>query len=429
MWKIVLSTMLSIFIFSGCTSNSAVLKNVWYRSLISIENTSQRVDALFNDEKIPLPILNDSLYTELSSHLDTYYQTPEEYIISKFTNYDIVFLGEAHYIKQNVELIHRIIPELYENGIYNLGIEFANREDQDLIDSVIYAENYYDELSKIIMAENRTWGYREYLDIIKTVWELNSQLPNSARKFRLIGLNGSVDWSHVKTEEDLNNPDIRKKVWGKGLDYAMAETIIDELIEKNEKGLIFAGSNHTFTKYFQPKRYIAGNPPKEIIELNKERMGNLVYNTIGDKAFTIYLHGLWPNAKGWNEQYVYPVDGVIDALMKTQKYPVGFDVINSPFEYLKGDSSYFKYGYDDFTLSDFCDGYIFLVPFPKMKNVQWIKNCINEHNISKIKTLIKSPAARNGTISDEVMINYLNYTKSYRLSRENNIEWHYRMFE
>lgn len=390
------------------------------------EKLDKKLEIRFKDEKIPLPELEKVLKTELSKYLDENYKTPEDYVISKFADHDIVFLGEEHYIKQNVELIHRLIPKLYENGIYNLGIEFANKDDQPMIDSVIYADEYDDLLAQGVMLNCGVWGYREYVDILKAVWELNSSLSNAERKFRLIGLNVSMDWSHVKTREELDRPEVRIKAWGKGSDYVMAHTIIDEMINKNEKGLVYAGSYHTFTKYFQP-RYDVANPPK-VIEFTKDRMGNLVYNKIEDKAFNIYLHGHWVNAKGWNEQYVYPADGVIDALMKTQDFPMGFDVINSPFGDLKGDSSFFKYGYDNFTLSNFCDGYIFLAPLSELESVHWIENFVNETNYDIVKSIQQDPVFRNGTYDDKLLIFAVNAT-SYELRRESNIEWQYRIFE
>ena len=157
-------------------------------------------------------------------------------------------------------------------------------------------------------------------------------------------------------------------------------------------------------------------------------MGNLVYDKIGDKAFNIYLHGHWVNAKGWNEQIVYPTDGVIAALMKTQDFPVGFDVINSPFGDLKGDSSFFKYGYDDFRLSNFCDGYVFLAPLSELESVHWIENFVNETNFNIVKSIQQDPVFRNGTYIDKLIIFAVNAT-SYELRRGSNIEWQYRIFE
>jgi hypothetical protein len=41
-------------------------------------------------------------------YITTHYQTPEEYLISKFKDHDIVFLGEWHRISHDPELIRRL---------------------------------------------------------------------------------------------------------------------------------------------------------------------------------------------------------------------------------------------------------------------------------------------------------------------------------
>lgn len=51
---------------------------------------------------------------ELAGYVRSHYMTPKEYVLSKFRRYDIVFLGEEHYIKQNLEFVHDLIPALYE---------------------------------------------------------------------------------------------------------------------------------------------------------------------------------------------------------------------------------------------------------------------------------------------------------------------------
>ncbi len=378
-----------------------------------------------NVQKILLPKLDPAFEKEITDYLISNYKTPEDYVISKFKNHDIVFLGEEHYIKQYVELIHRLIPKLYENGIYNLGIEFANREDQALIDTVIYADEYNDSLAQKIMLNCGIWGYREYVDILKSAWKLNIKLSDKQRKFRIIGLNIKSDWFWVKTKEDRKNPDIMNKVWkNEDGDSFMARTIIEEIIDKNEKALIYAGSYHTFTKYHQPDYNVH---KKKLVRFNEKRMGNIIFRKIGNKTFNIYLHGHWRNAKGWSEQYVYPVDGVIDTLMKKipeQYRYVGFDVMNTTFGELKAETSFFKYGYDNFTLKDFCDGYIYLAPLSELKDVMWIENFVNESNIEEVKLLHPDPVLRDTSYTDKQKIDGVNKANS-----NSKIEWIYRIFE
>ena len=41
----------------------------------------------------------------LAAHLKSHWKTPEDYVISKFKKYNIVFLGEFHRITHDVELV------------------------------------------------------------------------------------------------------------------------------------------------------------------------------------------------------------------------------------------------------------------------------------------------------------------------------------
>jgi len=42
-----------------------------------------------------------------------------------------------------------------------------------------------------------TWGYKEYMDILKSVWEVYRSLPNNAEKLKVVCLD--YDWSQYDT--------------------------------------------------------------------------------------------------------------------------------------------------------------------------------------------------------------------------------------
>ena len=346
-------------------------------------------------QKRPLPELSSELKKSLLTHLNTHFQRPEEYIISKFKDHDIVFLGEFHRIRHDPELVQRLVPLLYQHGIYNLGMEFACRRDQALIDSLVTAPDYDQSVTNRILADFiSTWGYQQYADIFKAVWQLNHNLPNSVRKFRLIGLNVFNNWSLVKTEADRYNPEILAKVYAEGYsDSVMAETVLREIVAKKDKALIYCGQNHAFTQYHQPM-YDAQKD--SIVGFFQDRLGLRVFKAIGRRAFTISLHAPWNDPK--YKKFVYPVNGAIDALMKEagdQFYPVGFDTHDTPFGELTDTTSIYQVGYPDFKLTDFCDGYIFQKPISQYRTVTPIPGFINKHNVDWIRAHISNPRLKN----------------------------------
>ena len=67
-------------------------------------------------KKLPLPVLDSKLQAELLGYLEKNFRTPEDYVLSKFKDHEIVFIGEYHRIRHDVLLIQHLIPLLYKSG-------------------------------------------------------------------------------------------------------------------------------------------------------------------------------------------------------------------------------------------------------------------------------------------------------------------------
>ena len=292
---------------------------------------------------------------ELIQYLRSNWEAPEDYIIGKFRDFDIVFIGEAHHVKHDLELIHDLIPLLHKNGVYNLGIEFGCYEYQDKVDSLITADSYDEDLARWLLFKwGSFWPYKEYIDLYKTAWELNKSLSEDDPKFRIVNLDYRANWTLIT--EDMPASRL-KKVFHKGeRDKHMANVIFKEIVKKDQKALIFAGQEHAATRYYHPRYDFE---KKEFLHYNKNGMGNLVYRKIPGKVFNICLHYPWPSLNSYKE-FNYPVGGVIDTIMKEfEDKRVGFDVRNTPFGELQDDKTLYSAGREKIELGDFCDGYVF----------------------------------------------------------------------
>lgn len=318
---------------------------------------------------------NSHKKNELVNYLNTNWATPDDYVIKKFENHDYVFIGEYHRIKHDVDLILKLIPKLYENGIHNLAIEFGDYQEQGLVDSLLALPYFDRELAKEIMFKsNPGWGYKEYIDIYKVAWEVNhSDTLNNKNKFRVVNIGAKYDpckeggaWKDI-------NPDV-----------FMANVILNEIVSKNQKALIYSGNHHAFTKYHQP---LYDFKRDTLAGYNTTRMGNVVYDSLKVRTFNIYLHAAWVSDSGWNKLSVLPVNGVIDSIMTnlTNK-SVGFDVINTSFGKLTCNNSYYALGYPNFTLDQYCDGYIYQNEFKDYQPITMEENFITNENIDELKT-------------------------------------------
>lgn len=324
---------------------------------------------------------------ELVHYLKINWSSPEDYVVNKFSTFDLVIIGEYHRIKHDVELIQRLIPCLYEKGVYNLGFEFGCRDFQDQADRLVTAESYDEDLARWLMFQTFVaWGYKEYIDIYRAAWELNRSLPKDKPKFRIVHLNYQPNWGSM---EEKMTPELWKKVWHKGnSDEHMAQVIMEEFVHKNQKALIYAGFRHAFTRYHEP---VYDFENKKFIKFGQDRMGNMVYEKVPQKVFHIFLHSPWALKTG-QSHFHYPMGGVIDLVMKEfQEKRVGFDVLRSPFGKLRDNETHFSAGYDNFTLETFCDGYIFQRPFKDYEGCTVDEDFITEKNFAEALRLLPNP--------------------------------------
>jgi len=335
----------------------------------------------------------------LRAHIQAHHMSPADYVLAKFDDHDVVFLGEVHRVKHDVEFVRDLVPALYAHGIYYLGTEFARREDQSLVDSLIMGAEYDEALARgITLRQYVFWGYQEYVDIYKAAWQVNRSRPEGARAFRILALNNSPDWSHVSEGADRDKGSVMLKVWHGETEEDWARVILDSAVARGEKILVYSGMHHAFSEYRQPV-VIDG----EFIRFGDMRMGNHVFEAVGKRAVTIFLHGPWSPYGGYDKGLVRPADGVIDEVMAgldPALLPVGFDTGGTPFGDLPGETSVYRHGYEHFTLSMFCDGYIYHKPFSEYEGVTPIPDFINDDNIEYARAQSPDPDFRDKSPQD-----------------------------
>ena len=359
---------------------------------------------------------HQALIDELKAYILANQQSPEDYVIGKCKDHDVVFLGEMHRVKHDPELVQRLIPLLYENGVYTLATEFARREDQPLIDSLLSGEVYDEQLARLITFKQFVhWAYQEYVDIFKAVWTVNQSLQRDARKFRILGVNCSPDWSIMKTPADREVDSLKRLVWGGCGEKDWAEVILEQ-VNKGEKVLVYSGMHHAFSEYLQPIVDDTGG----FIRFENNRLGRHVYEAIGKRAITIFLHSPWIGARGYNDDSFRPVDGIIDEVMQSlgrQFKPVGFDVTGSPFAKLAPQNTVYRAGYENFTLGTFCDGYIYQKPFREYEPVTFIDSFVTEENLDYARRQTPNPSYRYFTVEIYHSIGKEELSKKRRLWR------------
>lgn len=305
------------------------------------------------------PTLLTETIEPLVGYIKKYGQTPEAYLLNVFKSHDVVLLAEEHAIRHNLELAHRMIPLLYQAGVYAFGMEFGASEDQAELDQLVTGSTYDEDAARQIMFHYNTgWAYQEYLEIYRTTWALNRSLPESARKFRILNLSYQYNWAEAPV---VRTPANAQKIYHRGPVDAYRSVIVRrEILDKNEKILILTGTPHAFTRYRIP--LFDFNAP-DFVRFEERNLGQLLYQHAPEKVFCVLLHQPFDSLREGGARKVYPARGVVDQVMaKFPSLAVGFDLVGSPFGNLP-DDSYYASGYQDFQLAQLADGYIYLQPF------------------------------------------------------------------
>ena len=323
-----------------------------------------------------------SNYGSEKKYLLEHGKAPIEYLINKFNQYDILLLGEDHTVKNNLDFVAQIIPKLYEAEVYNIGMEFGAYEKQNKLDALIMGDNYDAQTARDLMFfYNVGWPYQEYQNIIKAAWDFNQTLPKNAKKFRIVNISYHYNWTAYTTREDMSD------VFHKGeVNQFRKKVIINEILDKNEKGLILCGLPHAFTKFSQGEKDGEGN-----CTFRNFSIGNLLLEEYKDKVFSIYLHGPIYNFPNQSPFFISPANGEIENIFKLiDNEPLGFDLLDNPMGKLR-DNSWFSNCYEDFTIGQLFDGYLFLVPFNKMEDCSIDEEFFKGRTWEEIKKQIPDP--------------------------------------
>jgi hypothetical protein len=326
------------------------------------------------------------MHSELKDYLLNEGKAPLDYVLDKFENHEIVLLGEMHYIRQQVEMYHRLIPLLPEHGINLFATEFGRREDQALIDELLGKEQFDFPLAKLItLRQEAFWGYQEYLDVYRLIWEQNRKNPPD-RQIRCIGLNDPYNWKLYnkicREQKREPNAEERKLIWKDCDEKNWLRALNKYHVPGVTKVLGIMGSHHAFTRYREPDFTEEGGR-KVFAGFNKVRFGNHVHEEYGDAVCNICFYDPWDSLES-DAPPKAPGGGIIEDIISPHFSELAFDLKDSPVGEL-ADDSFYSLGYEDFRLRDISDGMIYTCKLTEFKNLTPIPDFIDADNLQEFR--------------------------------------------
>jgi hypothetical protein len=281
-------------------------------------------------------------------------QDPIEYVLGKLQDYDLVMIGERHWTREEPIFVQNLIKRCYEkNAIDVVFLEFGIFEDQVKIDAFLQAAKYdpgpvIDALRNCSMIG---WGYQEYFDIFKLIYNENSKRP-PARRIRLIFPDpelenidlGSEFLDCLRSSPLTGKEKLQMITWLResiaDRDQRMSAVIEAHVFGRGLKGIYYAGGYH-IRKDLQKKgygrRYFSAGGI-----LARKYPGRVCCLTFHKKPY------FWQNTSDFDR---------LEELFKSHRRSFAVDTNNPRISHLKLKSDVVQEG---IALTEAYDGYIML---------------------------------------------------------------------
>ena len=361
-----------------------------------------------NPESVKFPFIERNLAdvadvseikdSSLINWLNKYGEQPADYLIKAAANHQITLLGEIHENRDNLDFLNQMIgPLYYKSNIRVIAMEvipaLMNKKAEQLVNG-----KTYDSVLAMEIARGqcwKIWGWKEYWDILKTVWKLNHSLPEGAEKMRVVGLDGDWEMADIFLSGVANDSRGKSPFWEKlrilsslknmvnaGLrDNIMARNIEKEIIDKNQKAVVLIGFNHTLINYTN-----AIVKDKKIVALNP-RFAVLLSQKYKDKFFQIELYqNLDLNED--NKVCGSSIDDLFDSVMKKRNLkPVAFTIASSPFEKIRDSCAMYFSRFPSVRYGDIAQALIFLKPYSEKEHCTWMQGYISDQMFMENKPM------------------------------------------
>ncbi len=367
------------YIAAGVLSLSALMP---YLTKINLRNTvnSAEWQAIKIDSTGPEAV-DPREYSRMVCWIETQSVPAEEYIINVAMEHDLTVVGEIHGKKEYLEMLSRILSELYyKAGVRCLALEWCLFDDNDEYNALVTAESF-DEQEALRLARKsvwQCWGYKEYWDILRRVWEINRSLSPDDEPLRVAGINFNWDGPSMVAVREGGAmqrmgvirvmKDIVYSILG---DIILARNVQEVIRNTDGKVLVWAGASHApLNKMEVVIRY---NDTQWCIP----RMGTILKNKYGNQIGQVLLHGeyMGPNIESLIEQASF------DANLSQ----IGFDIAGSPCGHWFDSTSRFGSPGNISVFEDHASGYIFLVPEERLSNCTWIQGFITKEMYGRNK--------------------------------------------
>lgn len=340
---------------------------------------------------------------------------PSTFVVDRFRSRDVVFLGEDHGVKENLDFLARLLPKLHEAGIHQLGVEFGAEEDQVAVDRLVLGETYDPvEARRLQFSYNVGWAVKEYQELYQAAWSINRNRKKGTPPFRIVHLSYVFDWSKFTGRHAAS----MRGVFRRGpIEHFRANVIEREAILPRRKMLVICGTPHAYTKYVPMTYNVLA---ADYLQPDRGWLGQLVEAKIPGRTATIMLHQPFYRPAPLYKPTHFCSGILEEAWERAGRRSVGIDLQRGPVGELQDSAALPIVESSDrggLRLGDWADGYIILDQLKKLQGATLDREFVTESNLSSVQTNWPDPDWRAAPKSVEEFYrgtgDYLDLRKRY----------------
>lgn len=208
---------------------------------------------------------NPIVWEESQSSTDRVYDGIK-YIQRAFEQYDVVAIGESHGIKEVTDFyIELVNNDEFHKNVDVIIFEFGNSLYQEDLDKYILGQNddtikvkklWREHTSSFLSSGDRAGVNRFFKEVRKANIE-------SEHKIRILAAEPPIDWSKIKSKEELF-------VFVGQRDEFYGDLVMSQALKKDKKALLIMGSVH-FNKS-KPYKDVMDNPISALLKVSDKNI-------------------------------------------------------------------------------------------------------------------------------------------------------------
>lgn len=190
----------------------------------------------------------NKLISDYLEVLDKTGQEPVKFVNDLLDDHDLLVFDDAlHSAKEPFDFYQKLIrDDQFRSKVKYIFIEVFSITSQPYIDKY-YNSAVKDSTILLPVFQNDFsgygWRYKTYLDLLSTIWDVNSQLSES-EKIQVICVDQPIYWNGIQTREDYHL--FQRSLIGR--DYFMYKIITQTLddFKSGEKGVFLTNTRHAY---------------------------------------------------------------------------------------------------------------------------------------------------------------------------------------